>query len=543
MSLLSYLPFSDTTVDGSLPSAKEAGSPVPPAPIKARAIKPSNVLSFFFSSSSKYKDRASFEDPPYDFVRIAKAIDTDSYAKQAFAKYKDLMWKEGWTITGQNPEAVDYIWRRIDLIEQVMNRPFQDIITEILDQLVKYSNVFIGVARTDLSKLVPEATGLNDSERQKMLAGLYIIPTETVKIKRDKFNRPEQYGQTINSNTMGESPKNGEDIIKWKAEDVIHLHLDRKPGRAFGTPFILPVLNDIVSLRQLEEDMLNLAHRELFPLYLYQVGTDQMPAVEGEIDQALSSIEALKAEGGLVMPGHHDVKVIGAEGSSLDIKDYLAHFKERVAIGLGVSPHHLGMMGTSSNRSVTERLDLALYDKIKHYQAYFEDAVRVHIINKLLVEGGFDPSGSVNNKDEDSDACYFDFNEIDIDTQIKKQNHIVDLFNKNAITFEEMREQLKVMGQPASDNIAMIMMAKVQAQYAPQPEASQPSGSRPDAQKPAPKGQVNLPNIKKDTGTKNRPVNQYKRLQSPNVKNQLEVTGNFAEMVIDFLEEDKKDEF
>lgn len=545
MSLLTYLPFSNSSPVRPDSDVSETLDKVPSLPIRAQAIKPTNVLSYFFSSSSRYKDRALFEDAPYDFSRIAKAVDTDSYAKQAFAKYKDLTWKEGWSISGQNPDSVDYIWRRIDLIEKAMGRSLQDFMSEVMDQLVKYSNVFIAIARTDLSSFVPEARRLKDEDRKSMIAGFYIIPTETVMVKRDKFNRPKQYAQKITANTMGGEVKGDQNMIRWDAADVIHLYLDRKPGRIFGSPFILPTLNDIISLRQLEEDILNLAHRELFPLYLYQVGNDAIPAVEGEIDKAVHSIEALKSEGGLVMPGHHDVKVIGAEGTSLDITDYLAHFKERVAIGLGVSPHHLGMMGTSSNRSVTERLDLALYDKIKNYQAYFEDVMRIHILNQLLLEGGFDPSNSANSKSEDTDACYFEFNEIDIDTQIKKENHYVDLFNKNAIVLEELRERLKVPVEPPSDNLAMIMTATIQAHLTAATAAataSQPSDSRPDAQTPAKKGQVNLPNIKKDTGTKNRPVNQYKRLQSPNVKNHLDSSDTFAEKVIDFFIEDKNND-
>ena len=540
MSLLTYLPFRNSTTSPNGDVAQEVYSDAPKLPIKARAIKPSNVISFFFNSSGKVKDRASFEDPPYDFVKIAKAVDTDSYVKQAFGKYKDLMWKEGWTIAGKNPEAVNYVWRRIDLMEKAMGRSFQDVMSEILDQLAKYHNVFIAVGKADLSGFVPEAKGLTDEQRAKMIAGFYVIPTETVMIKRDKFNRVKQYAQKIEANTKGGSRQGEDNLVRWKAEDVIHLYLDRKPGRAFGTPFILPALNDVISLRKLEEDILNLSDRELFPLYLYKVGNDAIPAVEGEIDKAVTSIESLKSEGGLVMPGHHSVEVIGAEGSSLEVKDFLAHFKERVAIGLGVSPHHLGMMGTSSNRSVTERLDLALYDKIKNYQAYFEDSLRIHVINKLLEEGGFDPTGSVNTKNEDSDACYFDFNEIDIDTQIKKENHTVDLFNKNGLVLEEMRERLKVSIEPPSDNFSMLLMAKVQA-YATS-QASQPSDSRPDAQTPAGKGQVNLPNIKKDTGTKNRPVNQHKRLSSPNVKNQLDNSQSFAENVVDFFEEENIEE-
>ena len=70
----------------------------------------------------------------------------------------------------------------------------------------------------------------------------------------------------------------------------------------------------------------------------------------------------------MVTPWNHEIDVVGAQGNALEIKEYLNHFKERVAIGLGVSPHHLGMMSGTSNRSVTERLDLALYDKIKNLQ-------------------------------------------------------------------------------------------------------------------------------------------------------------------------------
>jgi hypothetical protein len=39
----------------------------------------------------------------------------------------------------------------------------------------------------------------------------------------------------------------------------------------------------------------------------------------------------------------------------------LTHFKERVAIGLGLSPHHLGMTANGGNRSVTDRLGYSSY--------------------------------------------------------------------------------------------------------------------------------------------------------------------------------------
>ncbi len=539
MGLLSYLPFNNTTVIESAISEIQEATDIR-LPIKARAVRPTNGFSFWLGGGrKKTNSRSEFEDSPYDFERISRAIDTDSYVKQAFGKYRDLFFKEGWTLTGENEDALDYIWARIDLMEQTMAQPFEAFLTEVVDQVLKYNNVFIAKARADVSAAVKPKRPLSDDERQRTVAGFYIIPTEKVKIKRDAFNRPISYAQVLDPSTMGNDLKKG--MVVWPAEDVIHLYLDRKPGRAFGTPFVEAALDDVVSLRKLEEDILNLSHRELFPLYLYKVGSDTMPPKEGELDEAVSAIEMLKEEGGLVAPGNHSIEVLGAEGSSLDVDSYLNHFKERVAIGLGVSSHHLGMAEGTSNRSVTERLDLALYDKIKNYQSYFENAFRLFIFNPMLEEGGFQPTGNLGNA-ASPDTCYFDFREIDIDTLIKKENHYTDQFVKNAISWEELRTKLGLSKEVDPEQMFMIMQAKVQMSIGAASAAntaSPASDSRPDAQPSATKGQVNLPNIGKSTGNKDRPINQHGRRQSPNIKNHLDTTDTFIESIKDLIEEEE----
>ena len=532
MSLLTYLPLS-----GQEPIDELVESETPNLPIKARAIRTTNVFRYLFGNNNK-SIRDGFEESPYDFTRIAKAIDTDSYVKQAFGKYSDLFWKEGWTLTGENIEALDYVWSRIDFMEKTMNQSFEAFLGEVVDQLLKFSNVFIAKARLDVQPYVRGKRPLPDEEASSMVAGFYIIPTETVRVKRDQFNRPKSYAQFLDGKALGKDTKSGE--ITWPAKDVIHLYLDRKPGRAFGTPFVEATLDDVVSLRQVEEDILNLVHRELFPLYVYHVGNDNIPAKEGELDEAVTAIEMLKSEGGLVAPGHHSVEVIGAQGNSLEVEPYLTHFKERVAIGLGVSPHHLGMMGTSSNRSVTERLDLALYDKIKNFQAYIENALRIYVFNPMLEEGGFSPTGNISNN-HSSDACYFEFREIDIDTQIKKENHYVDLFLKSAITWEELRDKIAMPKEVDTENLFMIMNAKIQAAMMAANSAPDPSGSNPDSQKSVGKGNVNLPNVSKSTSNKDRPINQFGRNQSPNIKNHLDHTDSFIENVRELLEDEENE--
>jgi len=491
----------------------------------------------FQGTTYYYNNRANFEKPVYDFDRLLDAIDTDSYIKQAMSKYKDLFWKEGWEIVSENPEAVSYLYQRIDFMELAMKRPFIDFLMEVSDQLFKLSNIFIVKASGDLSEYFPDK--LEAVSGDFPIVGYYLIPTEQVRILRDKHNKPKSYRQQ----TDPETHTLDKNMPVWAAEKVIHLYYDRKTGRAFGTPFLINVLDDVIALRQIEEDIQNLVHRELFPLYKYTIGTAEQPAEPDEINQAAIEIGNLRAEGGLILPFRHDVEVIGAEGAALDASKYLDHFKERVAIGLGVAPHHIGMSMNGGNRSVTERLDTALYDKVKQYQKLFAEMIRLNIFNELLFEGGFDP---ITNPAEEgiSDRCFFRFREIDVDTQVKKENHIIQKFISNLITLDEARQALgydidmdTALTNAALQSAIQVSAAKdtlqAQAQILP-PKGQTSSPKTSDGQAPAKKGQTNTPNKKRGIGNAMRPMNQNGRKLSPDIKR---FDNNFLSVIESLLDE------
>lgn len=392
-----------------------------------------------FSGTSTFAGRKlSFEESEHDLYRITKAIDTDSYVREAFEKHNELFWKEGWSIVGENPDAVNYVLKRIDYMEMAMGRPFQDFLYDVVDQLVKYGNVFIVKGRDKDGLLGRYFPGIIDES----IIGYYILPTEDVEILRDKHNKPISYRQRIS----GAASYMAKDLKgpTWDAKDIIHLYSSRKPGKAFGTPFVSVALDDVISLRQIEEDILNLIHRELFPLYKYKIGTENVYPKQEDIDRAAADLESLRTEGGIVIPNFHDIDIIGTNGEMLDALGYLSHFKERVAVGLGIYPHHLGMSGNAANRSMTDRLDVSTYDKVKKRQEFFVHATRYYIFNELLVEGGFNPI--VNPAiDGDSDRCYIKFNEIDVDTQVKKQTHIIQ---KVISGIEQVSEGRMELGLP-----------------------------------------------------------------------------------------------
>lgn len=518
MPVKDYLPFVQNS------SYDFLSKTINPEEIKSlsKAFRPASLALGYQGSTYYYNTRATFEPSPYDFDRIIQAVDTDSYVKQATLKYKELFWKEGWNIIGENPEAVAYLHQRIDYMEMAMKRPFVDFLIEVADNLVKFANVFIVKARGDISEYFPsKITPVNSTQP---VIGYYLIPTEQVRILRDKFNRPKSYQQQTDPFTY--SPTDKDPV--WSADRVIHLHFDRKTGRAFGTPFLSSVLDDVVALRQLEEDIQNLVHRELFPLYKYKIGTAEQPAEPWEIDAAEQEIESMRSEGGLILPFRHDVDVIGANSTALDASEYLNHFKERVAVGLGVAPHHLGMMMGGGNRSMTDRLDTALYDKVKQYQKQFAEMVRLHIFNEILFEGGFDPIiNPVEN--EVSDRCFFKFNEIDVDTQVKKETHLIQKYTNSVLTLPEVRIELGINPDYDKEELfagiqseIQMDMAKLQAditaQASQQKQASQPSGDTADKQTPATKGNRNLPSNRKGPGNIIRPTNQQGRKTSPEIR-------------------------
>ena len=422
-----------------------------------------------------------------------------------------------------------------------MKRPFLDFLIDLSDQLIKFGNVFAVRARGDLSTYFPST--LTPISSTQPIVGYYLIPTEQVKILRDKYNRPKSYMQQTDPLTY--APTDRDPV--WTADRVIHLFFDRKPGRAFGTPFLANCLDDIVALRQMEEDIQNLVHRELFPLYKYVIGTADQPAEPEEIEKAAAEIENLRAEGGLILPYRHNVEVVGAAQTALDASKYLDHFKERVAIGLGVAPHHLGMTMNGGNRSMSERLDTAFYDRVKQFQKQFAEMVRLHIFNELLFEGGFDPIKNPYETDI-SDRCYFKFAEIDVDTQVKKENHIIQKYVNSVITLTEARTELGIDPEVDIEDLFSGIQSSIQKDLIDaQQQASQnanPQADNTDKQEPARPGQRNLPSNRRGAGNASRPQNQNGRRNSPDIKrsdpNWISTVENLLEEQYDVKIEDSQ---
>ena len=391
---------------------------------KTRDPKDVIVKPLGLSILGQGEDPRSYVAPDFDLEAITEAYRTEAYVRQALDKYIEQMFKSGWNLVGKNVNAVQYIKHRFAVAAEATQTPTDQLFISMGEDLVKYSNVIVAKARNDSYPWPPtvQVSGLGD---RPPVVGYFPLNVTTMSVRRDKNGMVRGWEQEVE----------GQDRpVRFRAEDIVHIFYKREKGHAFGTPFLLPVLDDIRALRQAEENVLQLIYRNLYPFYHYKVGSDEYPANDAEIQAVRATVESMEIEGGLVTSERHTITSIAAD-KIIDANPYLDYFKARVFAGLGVPATLMGE-GSTANRSTSDNMSTEFLDRVKAFQRILAVFIDEFIIKELLMEGGFDP---ILNPDDDVD---FVFKEIDYDTKIKAENHAVFQYEHNAITEDEMRSLL-----------------------------------------------------------------------------------------------------
>jgi hypothetical protein len=346
----------------------------------------SSVLSYgVYQSTGSGRNRVDFRPPFHDYGEIARAVDTESYLARSIQKHREYILKEGYTISGKNPETVRYIKDRLFTIAMSTGVTTSEWVRELVTNLVTYSTCHL-VFRRDFSKSSGRKIRLH-GKTMDPIAGLFPMDPVSVKVKQNIAGRPIRWKQEIDGRYR-----------YFDADNVLTVTIDRKSGFVFGTPYSVTVLDDIRALRRLEELVELVAHKHLFPLFHVRVGTEKNPAQDietvggeiiSEVDSARYEIQDMPSEGGLVTSERYDIKLLGSEGKVLDLRPYIDHFKERVMSGLRLSPLDLGQADTG-NKATAAVVNRNLVDAVKDFQRVLSDQITFQLFNILLLEGGFD---------------------------------------------------------------------------------------------------------------------------------------------------------
>lgn len=438
----------------------EQGDAVRPS---VKVMKPVNspVLGYTFGFG-----RDSFVPAEYDLSEIGRIEDVENMVRQSFKKKTGLMFKEGYDFVGPNKRTVQYIKKRLAQIQDVSGVPTQTLMRSIGSDLIRLSNAFLLKARNEKAsggRVRKDANG----KTLKPVAGYFILPVETVEVKKNKeTGKIEKYRQSMPDGRTKE----------YSPEDVVHFYYDRRPGFNTGKPTIIPVIDDIRALRRIEQNIELLIYQHLFPLFHHKVGTKEQPDRtyndgEKEVDLVRDEIEMMPSEGSIVTSYRHDITAIGAESRAIKAEGYIDHFKKRVIAGLGISSIDLGE-GDTANRSTSETMSGAMIDEVKDFQQTIVTFFNTTVLRELLLEGDF----NFDTLDE-KNTVYLTFNEIDIDSKIKRENHNMLQYQGHTITETELRNAVGRESIADSERIGMFLdvitkpTLKYTSDVAPKPQS------------------------------------------------------------------------
>ena len=248
---------------------------------------------------------------------------------------------------------------------------------------------------------------------------------------RDEYGTITKWQQETDAGTQEFNP-----------EDVVHFYYKRKKGNAYGTSFLVPVLDDVRALRQAEENVLKMMYRNIYPFHHVRVGTQEEPGKESEVEKMAATIDDMEIDGGIVTTERVEIKAIAAN-QVIDAEPYLRYMEERVFSGMGI-PEIMFGRGDTANRSTGDNMTSEMADRIRAIHRIIESFFNEFIIKELLMEGGYDPVLNPDQKVE------LKFNDNDIDVLIKKEVHAIYKYEHNAITEDEMR--LEIDMDPIEDS-------------------------------------------------------------------------------------------
>ena len=238
----------------------------------------------------KSNSDADFEDPDYGLEDIKNGYNTDSYIRQGVDKYVDQIFKEGYTISGPDPNVVDYVKLRLEYIAEGTSTPFNQFLIDIAEDVVKYANCMIVKARGNDPNALPQGVNIQGLYGGDPVIGYFCVDPVNMKCKRDKFGTILSWKQEAD----------GGEEQEFKPDDVIHIYYKREKGNAYGTSFLIPVLDDVRALRQAEENVLKMMYRNIYPFYHVAVGTEDATGTEKEVNDIKAEIDDMDVEGGIV---------------------------------------------------------------------------------------------------------------------------------------------------------------------------------------------------------------------------------------------------
>lgn len=203
-----------------------------------------------------------------------------------------------------------------------------------------------------------------------------ILPTEEMSIRTDEYGTIEEFIQ---------SPSSG-DEISFEPHEIAVLRFHRHPKDQFGRSLVERVQEQADMLRDMEIDTARFVATKAYPPIVWQVGTEERPWTQGQIDEWLEEVQSIEPDTMLAVGHDVDHDVAGATSTSstagaMRLEPTFEHLMTRIATGIGV-PADLLNVDTLSGTSM--QVMMPKFDRrVQRYRNIVRQAVRFQIFPSL----------------------------------------------------------------------------------------------------------------------------------------------------------------
>lgn len=381
---------------------------------------------------------------PYNYGKIDAFRRKESYFSRSIMRQTETLLRNSFTFVSNDTKAITTVQKDFSLMQMHTGVSLDQLIAKCVEHLTTYGIVIMQKVRwgTKLSFMKME-------NMKPTFARLRFVNPGNIMVYVDEFGNISsiQEGQKRNTPIRAIlAGRNYRQTPGTSAADLVMGTIIDPGDDIFPEPPCFQMLDDILSLRSLEETVELLAAQCSSPLLHAKVGDETHDSTPAQINQIHGTLVGMAPNGFVVTPHYVKIEAINLHDSMADLLPIIEHFKNRVLTGSGSSPISVGE-GNTANRASAQSIDDALSDRCMYLARIIAGMFTYNIIPDLLMANGFSSDAIF-----DADGrplVSMEFNEMNLEKQIQRNNNATNLFQSNGITHKEYRKLLKY--QPVTD--------------------------------------------------------------------------------------------
>jgi hypothetical protein len=400
----------------------------------------------------------------------------ENLVKFSVDKYAEACVRNGGGIDSKNPSIVKYLNKRLKEFEMVSKTSTKEFITDFMVSLIMYGNVpsvkhrqdsassgniykrWDGVTLKPIASLYVEDfrklilgegpggkmryirinQNIDEIKLNEINPSLFNLPKGAIMGSSEPLYNPYMFAQIYRG--MGRlfrlNTKRRKDYVVYEEDDLDHVRYHHVPGEKIAMPPFWPTMNDIDSLRRIEENIELLIYQYGHPILHGKVGDERTRGEQDEINNLTGKLESMESNGFVITDNRVMLEMLGAENQAMRLDAYLLYFYRRVLTGLWLSEVTVGI-GDTSNRSTANTLDKLSQEKVVELQKVFSDYFQ-QVLIELLLEAGATMTWILKPENIPS----YVFKPVDIEGLIKQESHVLSLWQANMLQEDEMRRRL-----------------------------------------------------------------------------------------------------